>query len=142
MRTITFYRQKRIDGGIRTGVEVGGNTVLSTFESGGGKHDPALLWYVDVLCEGRRLPKDSEEARDWLSLQKKNVRRLLDALAKKVVAGVDAGDWPVHQQGTFHGVKMRVSCSAVRRLEARKLTGILGDIAEHWEEYVGSLAAV
>jgi hypothetical protein len=142
MRTITFYRQKRIDGGVRTGVEVGGNTVLSTFESGDGKHDPALLWYVDVICEGRRLPKDSEDARHWLALQKKNVRRLLDALAKKVVTGVDPGDWPVHQQGVYRDVKIRVSCSAVRRMEARRLTDILGDIAEHWDEYVGGLAAV
>ncbi len=141
MRTITFYRQKRIDGGIRTGVEVGGNTVLSTFESGDGTNDPALLWYVDIICEGPRLPQDSEDARRWLSLQGKNVRRLLDLLAKKVVAGVDSGDWPVHQQSTIRGVKMRVSCSAVRRLEARKLTDILEDIAQHWDEYVGSLAA-
>ena len=66
----------------------------------------------------------------------------LEALAKKVGAGIDPGDWPVHHQGVIHGVKVRVSCSAVRRLESRKLPHILGEIAEHWDEYVGDLAAV
>jgi hypothetical protein len=142
MPTITFFRQKRIDGGVRTGVEVGGNTVLSTFESGNAAHDPALLWYVDVICEGKRLPKESENAKHWLSSQAKNIRRLLGSLAKKVGAGIDPGDWPVHHQGIIHGVKMRVSCSAVSRVEARKLPRILDEIAEHWDEYVGDLAAV
>jgi hypothetical protein len=142
MQSITFYRQKRIDGGIRTGVEVGGNTVLSTFKSGRGEHDPALVWYVDVICEGRKLPKSSEEARRWLVDHSKNIRRLLGALAERVIEGIDPDVWPIFQQGIFHGVKIRISCSTVRRLEARKLANVLHDIAQRWDEYVGDLAAV
>jgi hypothetical protein len=142
MQTITFYRQKRIDGGIRTGVEVGGNTVLSTFKSGRGEHDPALVWYVDVICKGQKLPEGSEEARRWLVDHNKNVQQLLNALAERVVEGVDPDDWPIRQEGNSHGVKITISCSTVRRLEARKLANILLDIAQRWEEYVGDLAAV
>ena len=34
MTTINFYRQARVDGGKRTGVEIDGETVLERFESG------------------------------------------------------------------------------------------------------------
>ncbi|MGD0387733.1 MAG: hypothetical protein ABSC42_02155 [Tepidisphaeraceae bacterium] len=142
MQTITFYRQKRIDGGIRTGVEVGGNTVLSTFKSGRGEHDPALVWYVDVICKGRKLPKNSEEARRWLVDHHASIQRLLNALAGRIMEGIDPDVWPISQQGIIHGVKIRISCSTVRRLEARKLATVIRDIAQRWDEYVGDLAPV
>jgi len=41
MPTITFFRQARNDGGVRTGIEVEGQTVLSRFE-GEEADDPAL----------------------------------------------------------------------------------------------------
>ena len=52
---LSFYRQKRQDGGIRTAVTVDGDTVLHRFQPGEGASDPALLWYVDLRCAGRRL---------------------------------------------------------------------------------------
>ena len=52
MPNLTFYRQKRVDGGVRTGVELDGETVASLFEEGDPERDPALLWFVDLRCEG------------------------------------------------------------------------------------------
>jgi hypothetical protein len=142
MPKISFYRQKRVDGGVRTGVEVNDNTVLSSFASGDLKNeDPALLWYVDVDCQGRQLPADCEEARQWLGDHKKEIATLIESLAEKLRAGKDHNQWPVYIEKAVRGVKVRVSCSAVRRMEARNLASILGNIAEKWDDYVGGLAA-
>ena len=66
MPNLTFYRQARIDGGIRTGIELDGDTVFEHFEEGGPEPDPTLLWFVDLRCQGPGLPDDPRQARDWL----------------------------------------------------------------------------
>ena len=40
MPNLTFYRQARIDGGIRTGIELDEDTVFEYFEEGGSEPDP------------------------------------------------------------------------------------------------------
>jgi hypothetical protein len=148
MATITFYRQKRQDGGIRSGVEVDDDTVMGKFQEGRGEHDPALLWYVDVRCKGRGLPTNPEDARQWLiKRQIQNiVRKLLEELADRVPSGVDPSEWPLICKHVFGTANRRatisVACSAVRRVVGRDLAKILRDIADRWEEHVGELILV
>jgi len=73
MPTITFYRQARRDGGIRTGIEIDQNTVLMRFDRGRKESDPALLWCVDVRCSGARLPREPETAPAGSSTMRKRL---------------------------------------------------------------------
>ena len=64
MPELTFFRQKRHDEGIRMGIELDGkSTLLVDFQPGLPEleYDPmgsALLWYVDIRCRGKDLPRD------------------------------------------------------------------------------------
>lgn len=139
MHTITFYRQARNDGGIRTGVEVDGATAAAHFEKGRTPSDPALLWYVDVQCSAKRLPTDPDAAQQWLVEHRDAIVKVIAALAEKVPAGYDPDDWPLRLSRTIGGVNIRVSCSAVRRQDARQIARILDDIATHWSDRLQSL---
>jgi hypothetical protein len=143
MTTITFYRQARRDGGIRTGIEIDGNTLLSRFDEGGSDPDPAIVWYVDVKCRGKSLPKDSEGARRFLISHGATIRRAIASLADEIPAGIDPTAWPVRRETKSKpDVRIEVACSAVRRLEALKLSDTLRDVASHWSDLVESLAEV
>jgi hypothetical protein len=56
-----FYKHVRRDGGIRLGVEVDDVTAFHHFLPGSKELNPALLWWVDLRCYGRKLPDDPEE---------------------------------------------------------------------------------
>jgi len=66
MPKLIFYRQKRYDQAIRTGVELDGETIAERYEEGGSEPDPGLLWYVDLRCEGSAIPDGFDEAAHWL----------------------------------------------------------------------------
>jgi hypothetical protein len=140
MPTLSFYRQSRRDGGIRTGVDLDDETILSQFD--GGSDDPALTWYVDVRFEGTRLPADAELARQWLIRQTPVVRRELLAIARDIPAGVDPNDRPLLREIALRGaITMTIACFAVRRGEAKKLAAIVTEIALHWDSWLESLPA-
>lgn len=145
MSTITFYRQARRDGGIRTGIEVDGDAVLTRFEEGRAAQDPdpAIVWYVDVKCRGSTLPTNPDAARLWLIRQEKPISRLLTALADEIPAGIDPTDWPVRREERLPSkVQVVVTCSAVRRLEASRLSQILREVADHWRQTLEDLVPV
>ena len=144
MSTITFYRQARRDGGVRTGIEIDNDTVLARFERGGQESDPALVWYVDVRLQGKRLPTDPEAARSWLLRHGKSVARILRQMADEVPLGIDPGDWPLRKTGRVDasGVKVTVSCSAMRRVDAQSISNELRDIAQHWDKRVAELPEI
>src|SRR5215218_7522180 len=113
MSAITFYIQGRRDRGVRTGIEIDGQTVFSRFEGGATDRDPSLLWYVDVLCEGRRLPDDPAGARRWLLDHEEPIVGLLRSLAADLPAGFDPDDWPVRRSRKLPGgTQVTVACSA------------------------------
>jgi hypothetical protein len=144
MRKLSFYRQERRDRGIRTGIEIDGDVVLHSFEEGEGEPDPSLLWYIDIRCEGDRLPADPEKARRWFLDHAEVIRAGIKLLAEEIGAGVDHGGWPLRwtmPKGP-RGVRVEVAVSAVRRLEAMGMAKKLADIAEHWEERLEKLEAV
>jgi hypothetical protein len=143
MPDITFYRQARADGGVRTGIEIDNQTVLSRFEEGVSDEDPSIVWYVDVRFRGTSLPRNALAAREFLIENEKTVRRLLSDLAETIPAGIDPGAWPIRREMKIGSkIKVEVASSAVRRYEASRLADTLRDLAAHWRELVEGLAEV
>ena len=139
MPTITFFRQARRDGGIRTGIDIENQTVLSRFE-GSEDDDPTLLWFVDVRCTGTRLPRDAEAARLWLERTEKPIVAAIESLAKQIPTGLDPSESPLRSTRRLsNGGSITVACSAIRRAEARALAAILDDVAANWRGRLRSL---
>ncbi len=88
MPIITFYRQARQDGGLRTGIEIDHETLVGHFEDGPGAFNPLLTWYVDVECEGAGLPTTEAGVRDWLLSQAPTVTRGLHMVADEIGLGM------------------------------------------------------
>jgi hypothetical protein len=140
MASIVFFRQRRRDGGTRTGIDVNGRTVLDHFEEGKGEPDPALVWYVDVRCEGPRLPRTAESAQQWLINHGPAFSREIDNLADELTAGIDSDTSPLqHVARRITGAKVTIACSAMRRIEAHQIGVVLRDIAANWSERVAGL---
>ena len=141
MATITFFRQARQDGGIRTGIDIDQNTGLSRFETGDENADPVLLWYVDVRIEGKKLPRTPESARKWLIEKGRSIRNALLCTAEELTAGIDVSDWPIQRHAPIGtGFRAKVVCCATRRIEAQQIADVLRDVAEHWKQRVEDLS--
>ena len=142
---LTFYRQKRFDGGIRMGVELGHTTILERFEPGEGERDPSLLWYVDVRYDGPNLPTDIESIPQWLlstrSIIEGGLARFADHLR---LVGSDRDQYPLEWSDfpeANDGVTRKIACSAIRRIDARILAEILDDVRIHWSERIEAMIA-
>lgn len=144
MPTLSFYRQQRADGGVRTGLEIDGDTVLHRFQGGKGEDDPALLWFIDIRCQGPRLPKNPEQARQWFLDYGEMIRAGLRELAEELRAGIDADAWPVRRQlpRMPSGVRVTLSCAAARRFEGLRVAVILHELAGNWQSQIQSLREV
>jgi hypothetical protein len=142
MPEVTFFRQARRDGGTRTGIDVDGETMLSRFDEGKSETDPSIVWFVDVTFRGRSVPRDAGAAREFLTRNRPIALRLLNELADEIPAGIDPTVWPVKKTRKVRaGLEVAVACSAIRRLEASRLPGILRDLASRWVELVEELVA-
>src|SRR5437016_1100873 len=141
MAFITFYRQARFDGGIRTGITVDGELVWQGFEPGQLEEDPALLWYVDLRCSGERLPDEREAARDWLLDQAGTVRTAFNELADKLQVGYDDEAWPCqfNVSQAPAGVSMKIVCSAIRGLEPGEVAEVLRKTGKNWKKLLQRL---
>ena len=138
----TFYRQQRVDGAIRTGLDHDGWTVLERFEPGAAEEHPALLWHVDVGWTGKGLKFSSPEAaRQWFLEQKDIAVPALRQAAEQLQAGVDCF-LPYRRDWSVPGgrLKMFVIASGIRRREALEIADKVRDVGDHWEEYLQSLA--
>jgi hypothetical protein len=145
MGKLLFYRQKRVDDGMRTGLELGDVTLAEQFEPGPGERDPILRWYVDVKCEGPAIPDDPDRAEEWFIDRGEVLRKGLTDYAKALENGVDAGfhsiTWNSFSQ-TKENVYVTISCSASDRSTARRLPSILTDMASRWDAIMDSLELV
>lgn len=143
MTKLTFYRQGRKDGGIRTGVEINDEPVLGRFEEGDKETDSALEWYVDVRCSVSKLGNDPENARRWLMEHASIIQAALDDLAKELEAGMDFSSVLRRKiAGAPRGVQMDIVCSAVRRLTAQEMTKVLSELGVQWRELIRRLPAL
>ena len=59
-------------------------TVLDRFEEGSADHDPALIWSVDLRCNGSGLPVDADGACRWLLEQRGDHPRRIRAVRRRV----------------------------------------------------------
>ena len=137
MPNLTFYRQARIDGGIRTGIDLNEDTIFEYFEEGGPDVDPTLLWYVDLRCQGPGLPDQPREAREWLVDQAEVISEGFSRCASEFEAGRDIDPYPLlwsQFQGVPEGVEMTIACATNRRRWAISVPSLLRDIGLHWRE--------
>jgi hypothetical protein len=145
MAELTFYRQKRVDGGVRTGIDLNGSTVFDRFEEGEPEPDPALLWYVDLRCRGPKVPATARACRKWLVDHEKVIRNGFQACANELIAGIDPDLYPLVWEKFSNlpaGVQMAIAYSAVRRIDAIRMSEVVRDIGTHWLELVRSLKPV
>ena len=143
MTKITFYRQARQDGDIRTGLSINDDVVFDRYD-GHKRRNPVLRWFVDVRCEGKQLPTDAEDAREWLLTHDAVIKAGLNEFAEKLQAGIDVVAWPVSFKIKHapRGIRMNLVCSAVRMVDSREIATILSTVAEHLEEYLKGLLAL
>lgn len=143
MPNLTFYRQKRSDGGVRTGIQIDNDTVFSHFEEVDEEYDPTLLWYVDLRCQGQGLPDDPEAARQWLLDHEEIIEQGFERYAQEIRTGFDPDLYPLewgHFDNLPEGVQARIVCSAIRRIDALNFSEVLRDIGAHWRDRIEDLA--
>lgn len=136
MFSLTYYKQQREDGGVRTGIDANGDTILHRFEDGNAEEkSPALDWYVDVRCSIEA--EEVGDARIWFHQHHKLIDRALRMAADKLLAGVDFGGEPwLGAEDREAGIRVAISCSAQRRVDALEMqrhieevrVGLLNDI--------------
>jgi hypothetical protein len=130
----------RVDGGKRTGIEIDGEAVLERFERGNETEDSALLWFVDIQCSGDNLPNAAETAREWLLAKASIIQAGLREVANELRAGIDFSA-PISRPipNVEKGITVKISCSAIRRLQARDIAAALDEISSHWKEFLKEL---
>lgn len=143
MAKISFFRQERYDGGVRTGIGINDETVLHHFETGSGEADPALLWFVDLGFTGRSLPSAPEQARKWLAEHAEFICHGLQEAADRLQVGMDHDEpspfrWSL--SGAPRGVKAVLLVSGVRRLGAGDLATNLIETSQEWNSILQRLA--
>jgi hypothetical protein len=140
MKTINFYRQARVDGGRRTGIDIDGETVLEKFEPGNEPEDSALLWFVDIRFSGNQLPGAADTAREWLLKRTPLIQAGVREVADELRAGIDFSA-PVSRDlaRAGNGIHAKIFCSAMRRLPARDIAKALMDVSTHWASHLRKL---
>ena len=142
---LTFYRQKRVDGGIRTGIMLDGETVLGRFEEGRSDYDPALIWSVDLRCKGKGLPETAEDARRWFLGHESMIRDGFHRYAEQLRAGSDVTGPYLLEWSDFRspppGITMTIACGALRRVDALMLASVIEDTGVRWAVLIQSLAS-
>ena len=143
MKTLNFYHQKRKDGGIRTGVDFNGERVLEQFMSGRIPPDSALEWFVDVRCQGRRLPDDPDEIRHGLLEHGGEIQSHLEKMAARLRTGIDP-EWPFTSEEVSTGddVEIKIVCSAILRRTGRDISRVLLELKQAWPRLIGALPAL
>lgn len=139
MSKLVFYRQQRVDGGIRSGVDLDDDSLFELFEPGQEDDDPTLKWFVDVRWRGAKLPRP-EKAQDWLLRQESAIRPALTEAAEELRSGIDLSD-PVQREllQRNSGSRARLVVHAARRVAAREIAKQVRYVANHWSALIGAL---
>jgi len=142
MPKLIFYRQMRMDGGVRTGVDVDGETVYGIFEEGESDDNPRLRWFVDLRCNGAKLPRTGRGARKWLLEHGPGITAGISRCALDVRAGIDPDvfsfSWDDFED-LPPGVEAKLVVSAARRADAIAVPEILREIGNDWDRIVRSM---
>ena len=140
---LSFYRQERVDGGLRTGIMLGMTTIFERFEIEGEEWDPSLAWSVELRCGGSSLPTDAEGVKPWLLAHEAQIKKGFRRFSRLLAAGSDpTGSYPL-QFDDFQGlpteITMKIVCTALRRYDAYFLAEHLVYVSEHWTDLVSHL---
>ena len=113
---------------------------MNDLRAGNKAEDSALLWFVDVRCSGANLPNEPEAAREWLMEKAAIFEAGLSHVANELSAGIDFAA-PISRKfrNAAKGVRVEISCAAIRRLSARDIARALDEISSHWKEFLKQL---
>jgi len=140
---LSFYRQERVDGGIRTGITLGMASIFERFEIEGEEWDPSLAWSVELRCSGSSLPTGTADVKPWLLAHESQIKDAFRRFSEQLAAGSDpTGVYPLQFadfRGLPAGVTMKIVCTALRRYDAYFLAEHVNYIREHWSELVKNL---
>lgn len=141
MSQITFYRQKRFDEGLRTGIDIDGVEQWHHYIAGPDDGDSGILWYIDVALEGEALPDDPDQAHEWLVRSGPMIASALRGFAQRYDIGLDAGPYPQRWriESLPDEVTGEIVVSAANRVEARQLGTVLVQLADGWSDALSQL---
>ena len=143
MAQMTFYRQRRRDGGTRTGIDLNSFEYWHRFQPGSDEDDPSLEWYVEVRVEGEGLPTEADEARDWFRRHTALLQEALRVVAERLEVGLDGeGDgWPLlwSLPNPPAGTAVVIAVSALRRITTRQIGQILLETADQMDALIANL---
>jgi hypothetical protein len=141
MAKMTLYRQTRVDGGVRTGLELDGLSALESFVPGSEDRDPVLLWFLDLRMRGDALNfGDMEEGRDWLLQHADAVTQVLNEAADRLASGMDRDYLPWNWETSLpDDVRVQVYVMAVHRLTAQRVGEYVRQFAQTWQEALQQL---
>ncbi|MEX0938722.1 MAG: hypothetical protein WDZ59_12750 [Pirellulales bacterium] len=143
MTDLLFYRQKRVDGGLRSGIDLNGSPLAEGFREGDEEPNPVLLWYIDLRCSGEHLPHDADKAIEWFRENNDaftgTLRRTAQELSR---TGVDTEALPFRQQfrNLLPGVNVDLVISTLGRPEGRDVAQFLREFADDWLAQLDGLA--
>ena len=140
MAEIHVFRNVRRDGGVRLGINIDGETAFHQY-TGPLEEDPSLVWYLDIICTGKKLPRDPGDVKEWLLIEGPLIRKGLEALAQRMEVGWDDLTLPFHLdiQGCPKGVSIQIKGSVLRGFRATQLAGIFFNTAKHWDRDIRRL---
>ena len=143
MAKLVFFKNVRTDGGVRTGIEVDDHRYFHHFVDGRKPRDSALDWFVDIICEGRAIPKKPGELKAFLLQLGPYIRKGLQELAERLQAGLDEQPIPFSYsvKPAPAGLKVTIKGSAIRRIRAEDIAKNLLHTLERLEQDIGSLPA-
>ncbi len=145
MSELTFYRQRRMDGGLRTGIDVDGELAFGLFEEGTQDNDPRLRWFVDLRCEGQKLPHSPRGARKWLLDHGDAIGEGFVLFAEEMRVGIDLDivslAWDRFPNAP-KDVTMKIVLSAIRRVDAREMAGVVHETGLHWKDLIRGLKPI
>lgn len=146
MTEITFYRQKRRDGSVRSGLHATGPYDLENFEKGPEQlaDDPCahvLDWFIDLQLQSPRQMDDAEAARDELLSHADEITAGLNRMVDEIGVGLDSNR-PVVWQNFPElptGYSCRLNCSISLKYRGMPYMDLLRDFVGRWPIYCRSL---
>ena len=146
MTEITFYRQKRRDGSIRSGLHCSGPFDLESFEPGPADiaddpYAPVLDWIIDLQLDVPEEPIDAESGRRILLACSEPISSQLNQKIADLGVGFDTS-LPVTLTDFDQlpvGYQCRLNCSISNRFKGAAFIAILRDFASSWPEYCQKL---
>jgi len=142
MAALSFYKYVRADDGVRYGVDVDKETVLSEFQEGPDHDDPRVKWQFEARCIVRASADDPEGVRQWLLANGEPWRRELQGLAAIMERGLSPDSLPyiVPLSDTLPRAKMVLVISAIKRFPGPDFATEMRRFRDDWDRILTRLS--